>query len=76
MVVYADGITPSGVQNGINQTYTLPNAPNPAASLKYYYNGVLMSQGVDYILVGSTVTYVVYKPASTDVQVAFYRYQV
>ncbi len=74
MASYADQITPSGVQNSANQTYGLPSAPNPPASLKYYYNGDLMAQGIDYTLSGQTVVYSVFKPASGDVQLAWYRY--
>ena len=73
-MAYADQIIPTGVQDGVNQTYTLPVPPNPAASLKYYYNGILMSLGVDYTLSGASVTYILIAPFPSDRQVAYYRY--
>jgi hypothetical protein len=75
-VAYADAVVPSGAQNSSNQVYGLPSTPNPVASLKFYYNGILQDQGVDYTLVSQTVTYTHSKPAPGDVQAAYYRYQV
>ena len=73
-VVFVDQITPAGPQTGLNQVFTLPNAPNPPASLKLWYNGTLQDQGVDYTLVGSTITYTFIFPVATDVQLASFRY--
>lgn len=75
-IAYADNIVPSGVQDGVNQTFSLPTAPNPGSSLKYYYNGILLDQGADYSLSGQTVVYALVAPSLSDTQVAFYRYVV
>jgi len=47
---------PGGVINGINNVYTLMNAPHPASALMLYYNGVLQRQGVgaDYEISGGS----------------------
>ena len=56
---WAHGIVPSGTVNGINTTFTLPDAPSPAASLILHLNGVYQTAGgEDYSLSGSTITYV------------------
>ena len=71
---FDDGVSLAGVQNSVNQTFTLPDTPNPPSSLKLYYNGILQDQGVDYTLSGDTVTYTYVKPTPTDEQIAWYRY--
>src|SRR3990167_2926283 len=42
-VSYADAETPSGAINGSNVTFTLANAPSPAASLIVVLNGAIQS---------------------------------
>jgi hypothetical protein len=50
---------PSGVINGVNDTFTLANAPSPTGSLMLFKSGLLMIKGgVDYSLSGSTITFV------------------
>lgn len=72
---FADGETPSGAVNGSNTTFTLAHTPTPATSLALYRNGLFMTQGVDYDLNGSTVTFVAAAvPQSGDVLTASYRY--
>lgn len=57
--------SPSGTQNGVNTTFTLPSTP--ASILLLYLNGqFLTGGGVDYTLSGSTIT-TVNAPFSTDV---------
>ncbi len=72
---FSDEETPGGAINGSNSLFTLANSPSPPASLLLYLNGLLMTQGVDYTLSGSTITFL---PASTpetgDVLTASYRY--
>jgi hypothetical protein len=55
--VFADGETPGGVINGSNATFTLANAPNPASSLALFRNGLLLEQGLDYALSGSSISF-------------------
>ena len=58
-VQFADAITPT--DTGDHQHFTLPNAPNPAASLQLilkgtdYFNQPLSPGGVDYTLSGSSI---------------------
>jgi hypothetical protein len=65
--------TPAGTINGSNVTFTLANAPSPAASLQLFQNGVLAIQGVDYTLSGSTIT-MGSAPSTGAILNAFYRY--
>ncbi len=72
---YSDNETPSGTINGSNTTFTLLNAPSPAASLQVYLNGLLMAQAVDYSISNSTLTFAVAStPQTGDVLLASYRY--
>jgi hypothetical protein len=61
-------ITPTGVIDGTNAIFTLPNAPNPAASLQLSKNGRDMYSGIDFTLSGLTITYLTASiPQPTDV---------
>jgi hypothetical protein len=71
---FADWITPTGTLNGTNKVFTLPQAPNPAASLRLYRGWqVLKAGGVDFTLSGATITYTI-APPPTATHLAFYRY--
>jgi hypothetical protein len=71
---FADWITPTGTLNGINKVFTLPQAPNPGASLRLYRGRqVLKPGGVDFTLSGATITYTI-APPPTATHLAFYRY--
>jgi hypothetical protein len=79
--LFSDNEVPSGVVNGLNTTFTLAYTPSPATSLQVYVNGLLMEQGVDYILTGSTISFALAStPQATqgsqaaDVLLASYRY--
>lgn len=74
--VYADNITPSGVIDGSNATFTLPHTPNPVSSLMLYLNGALQTNGADYSLSGDTITYTTPPDLAlaSAPHVAFYRY--
>ena len=50
-------ITPTGTIDGSNPTFTLPNAPNPAASLQLFKNGRKMFSTIDFTISGVTITY-------------------
>ena len=75
VVTLVDSQIPSGTINGVNLTFTLAAAANPATSLKLYKNGVLLQQGGDYKLSGSTITFVstAVTPQSGDTLIADYR---
>lgn len=72
-VNFADDVGVTGVINGVNRVFTLPSVPNPASSLKFFYNGQLFNQGTDYILTGNQVNYLNFAPQPGDTHEAFYR---
>ena len=57
LATFTDSEIPSGTVDGSNLAFTLAVAPAPAASLKLYKNGVLMTQGADYSLSGNNITF-------------------
>ncbi len=66
--------TPSGAINGSNVTFTLAQTPNPAANLKLFLNGQLLtSGGIDYTLATATIT-MVSAPQSGNILRAYYQY--
>ena len=71
---FADEIIPAGIVDGVNTMFTVPQSPDPAASLELYFNGVLIDQGKDYTINLNTITYIV-PPNPGDTQIAYYRYQ-
>lgn len=71
---FVDSEIPAGTINGVNATFTLANAPTPAASLALYRNGVLQSALLDYTLAGASITFRSGSlPQSGDSLVASYR---
>jgi hypothetical protein len=74
--LFADSETPAGTINGTNLIFTLAFAPNPAASLKLYKNGVLLIQATDYSVSGLTLTFanVGATPQAGDTLLAYYRH--
>jgi uncharacterized protein YoxC len=72
---FADNETPGGSINGINLTFTLASAPNPATSLRLFRNGLLMAPGGDYTLSGSSVSFIAGStPRTGDSLAAYYRH--
>jgi len=71
---FVDGDTITGIVDGSNTTFTLSAAPNPAASLVFYRNGILQKAGVDFTLNNASILFL---PASTpqpgDTLLASYR---
>ena len=71
---FVDQETPTGAINGSNTVYTLSQAPNPAASLQLFRNGVHMKAGVDFTLSGVTITFGSLSiPQTGDLLLASYR---
>jgi hypothetical protein len=71
---FVDAETPGGAINGANASFTLANAPNPAASLTLFLNGLLQDQGVDYTLAANVITFATgAEPQTGDILVASYR---
>ena len=54
---FVDPETPAGTVNGSNVTFVLSQAPNPAASLLLYRNGLLQKQSLDYTLSADTIAF-------------------
>lgn len=73
---FADAEIPGGIIDGVNLVFTLAAAPNPAASLKLYKNGVLLQLNGDYTLSGSAITFVnaTVAPQPGDKLIANYRH--
>lgn len=63
---------PGGLINGANSAFTLAQAPSPATSLQLFYNGALLTAGVDYTLAGAAIT-MLFVPQVGDALIAFYR---
>ena len=63
--------TPAGTMDGTNKTFTLSFAPNPAAALTLWLNGVEQVPTTDYTISSAAVTYAV-PPKSTDLMIAQY----
>ncbi len=72
---FADNETPAGAVNSSNRTFTLTHAPSPSGSLTVFRNGLKMSEGVDYTLSSSTITFFFAStPQTGDQLTANYRY--
>lgn len=73
---FSDEETPSGAIDGSNVTFALAYAPNPAASLALFWNGIYMTQGTDYTLSVQTITttFTHGPPNPGDVLTANYRH--
>lgn len=73
---FADNVAVSGVIDGANRIFTLPQSPNPAMSLILISNGIVQNQGIEYTLVNDIITYTT--PPNLDLNglphKAFYRY--
>jgi hypothetical protein len=73
-VGFVDSETPGGTVNGSNTSFTLSQAPNPAASLSLYRNGMRMSANLDYTLAGTGIVFVpTQTPQPGDLLQASYR---
>jgi len=71
---FTDNETPGGAINGTNLGFTLASAPSPAASLRLFRNGLLLTAG-DYTLSGSTITFTsATTPRMGDSLAAYYRH--
>jgi hypothetical protein len=73
---FVDTEVPNGTIDGNNLAFTVAVAPLPATSLKLYKNGILLSQGGDYILSGSNISFVNVgvTPQPGDALIAAYRH--
>lgn len=58
---------PVGLVNGVNTVFTLSQAPTDPNSLELYLDGLFQRPGIDYTLVGATVTFTVAPAPAQDV---------
>lgn len=70
---FVDAEVPTGVINGVNTVFTLSTPPDPPESLRLYLNGIVQTEGIDYALLGDTITYIVTPPQTGDSLIAWYR---
>lgn len=70
---FADAEVPTPATDGVTTVFTLAHAPNPVESLQLELNGQGQIQGVDYTLLGTTITMASAPLAGTYLQ-AWYRY--
>ncbi len=76
-VTFIDSEAPAGTINGTNTIFTLANVPNPSTSLALFRNGLLLTQGGDYMLAANAITFQTGAlPQPNDVLAAFYRLSV
>jgi hypothetical protein len=71
---FVDGDTLSGIVDGSNPSFSLSIAPNPAASLAVYRNGMLQKAGQDYTVNGLSIQFLAAStPQPGDTLLASYR---
>jgi hypothetical protein len=71
---FQDAETPGGAVNGANQIFTLANTPAAPVNLTLYRNGILQTNGMDYTLSGTTITFASGEaPQTRDALLAYYR---
>lgn len=73
MPSFFDSITLSGAYDGVSQTYTIPQTPNPSNSLYLIYDGVLLIDGYDFNLVGRVINFITLKPKTKDILRAYFQ---
>jgi len=49
---------PSGLTNGVNDTFTLTFSPRSSSSVVLTLDGLILAQGVDYTITDKTITFV------------------
>ena len=71
-VNWVDGEAPAGVKNGSNRLFTLPHVP---LFLTLVWNGMVLTEGVDFTIVGTNITLLRDGPAADDIFSAFYTWE-
>lgn len=72
---FADSEVPVGPVDGMNRAFELAFQPSPPTSLILTRNGLIMKRGLDYMLAGKMVTFIVEQtPQVGDIILAWYRY--
>jgi len=68
---FSDNETPTGVINGVNNTFTLENVPNPLESLLLFSDKVIQFSITNFTIVNNMIVLTV--PPATSLR-AWYRY--
>lgn len=55
---YVDWYTPTGVIDGVNNTFMLSSVPNPPDSIEVRVNGLLVERDVEFILDGAAIVFI------------------
>ena len=72
---FADSEMPAGTLDGTNASFTLAETPSPPNSLNLYRNGVQLTAGLDYVVSGNALTFLLTSiPQTGDVMLASYRF--
>ncbi len=70
---YVDNVIPNGLYNSINKEFNIPSLPISEMSFQLYYNGILLTQNIDYIINGQLITLLsAPAPSITDKLRAYY----
>ena len=68
---FVDWASPTGAINGINDSFTLASAPNPASSFEVKLNGAILTVTEDYTLSGTTLTLLTPPPTGSILGVKY-----
>lgn len=68
-----EDVTPSGLVNGSNTVFTLPETPLEAASVDVYLDGIKQIPTTDYSVSGLTITFVTAPAAGQSLRVDYIR---
>lgn len=72
---FQDAETPAGTVDGSNRNFTLSLVPNPSTGVLLHRNGLLLTQEVDYTLMGQVIQFVEgAQPEPGDILQVSYRY--
>ena len=65
---------PSGTINGVNTSFTLAVAPNPAGTEQLFLNGILQNVGAgnDYTISGNTITFITAPPTGSTLLCTYF----
>jgi prefoldin subunit 5 len=73
-LVFVDAEVPGGTIDGTNAVFSLAKTPSTAINLALYRNGIILSNGKDYTLSGTNITFLGGAiPQAGDSLQAFYR---
>jgi hypothetical protein len=66
------GAVPTGTVNGTNTIFSLPSVPTTPGATMLFFGGIYQTQGIDYTLSGSTITFARAPRAGFGLYAVFY----